>query len=356
MENSPIMFKSAVGGFDKKAVMSYIFELNESAQAAQKRLIEELEEVSRIRDDLEDQLNDVHKRMQRAQMDVRDLSDELAGEKSRTAELTELLENANADVDRLRQEIAQKDEEIRRLAAAGPNTVPQPVTTAPTPAPQPAPAVSASAAGASEEAKNTIEQLQQTVARLNSKLAQTNSELAQQRQIIVDKDAVVAEKDRLIAEKDQLLAQKGGQPVPVTAQPAPQPVATSSLSSADAQRLRELEQNKRQVEDKLREVDKASAQIGRILLDATGDAEKIRNEAQTEGERILYNANKEADGILFEARKKASSMEKKVESFYSDINHLQRQILEAAANMHSRAEQVGTIIGEAQGNFYSKTE
>lgn len=344
MENSPIMFKSAVGGFDKKAVMSYIFELNESAQAAQKRLIEELEDVTRSRDDLEDQLSDVHKRMQRAQMDVHDLSDELAGEKSRTAELTELLENANAEIDRLRQQIAQKDEELRRLEAAGGGAAALPPSTPP-------PAQATTVDG---DAQATIEQLQQTVARLNSKLALTNSELAQQRQMIAEKEQSLSEKDRQLAEKDSQLAQRASQPT--LTQPAPPPLATSSLSSADAQRLRELEQGKQQVEDKLREVDKASAQIGRILLDATADAEKIRIEAQTEGERILYNANKEADSIVFEARKKATTVEKKAESFYSDINHLQRQILEAAANMHSRAEQVGDMINEAKGNLYTKND
>lgn len=111
--DSPAMFKTAMGGFDKKAVMNYIFELNESNQAAQKRLTDQLEEAAQAREALEQQLAEANKKLLRVQSDLTGVQTELQGEKTRSGELAETVDTLNTELERQKELLIKRDDELR---------------------------------------------------------------------------------------------------------------------------------------------------------------------------------------------------------------------------------------------------
>lgn len=189
MDTSPIMFKAAINGFDKKAVISYIFELNETNQAAQKRLTEQLEQTRTDCRTMDQQLQDSQQQATKLASELELLSTELEGERTRTGEMAEQIEE-------LRQQIQSQQ--------------------------------------------------------------------------------------RLIDEKEQ---------------------------EAMGSRLSQTEMQGRfqQLEEKKLEVERASAQIGRLLLDATADGDRMRTEAQAEADDILERTRREAEEILAAARNEADA-------------------------------------------------
>lgn len=236
MDNNPTMFKTAVGGFDKKAVISYIFELNESAQAEQKKLKEQLEEAKQSRQTQHAELEAQNDRVLKLEAELKAVKNELSGEKSRVFELTD-----------------------------------------------------------------TVESL--------------NSEIEQQRLLIDKKEQLVRESTEQTGElKDRV----------------------DVLASREA------------------DIERASAQVGKLLLDAASDADRIRDEAKKEAEDIINTAHKDAEKIILDSETALQSVKSEFESYSGELQSLQDEMLRAIEALQQKAGSIGDIISDASSRLVEK--
>ena len=284
------MFKSAINGFDRKAVMSYIFELNESAQAVRKKLSEQLEEAVHAKEAMEQQFAENNQLVQRYKDERDSMASEIEGERTRCGELTEQLESLGAEIDRLKLAIAQKDEELETL----------------------------------------------------------RTQLAQQPQVQAPPPAA---------------------PQPAKEEPVkPQPVVQAAPAAAPL--TEDMQEKYREMEEKRLEVERASAQIGRLLLDATADADRKRTEGRIEAEQMLEKAKIEADDIVRSAKEEAgklmaearyqadkivvganASLEEANRKFAGIRQYMaaaQRTILGAICTMQDKAQSIGGIMDSVE--------
>ncbi len=110
MENNPGNLKSSMfGGFKKKDVLSYIFEINESSQEAQQKFTEQLDEVSRSRDELRYTVTELESRLHGLQAEMDEAARSLNLEQAKRLEAEEMLEKLRHDAQKL--EIASKEKE-----------------------------------------------------------------------------------------------------------------------------------------------------------------------------------------------------------------------------------------------------
>lgn len=118
METNPSMLKSSMfGGFKKKEVLSYIFELNESTQEAQQKFAEQIEELDRSRQDLIENVAELEARLASVQASLDDTSARLGRESARNAEISELLERLKAEAVKRDKDISEKESELLRITS-----------------------------------------------------------------------------------------------------------------------------------------------------------------------------------------------------------------------------------------------
>lgn len=118
MDNNPILLKSSMfGGFNKKEVLSYIFELNESTQEAQQRFAEQIEELSRSRDELLQSSGEFETRLKEVQAELDEALLKLEAETDRNAAAAETIERLNAELKKHDGNLEEKDGEVARFAA-----------------------------------------------------------------------------------------------------------------------------------------------------------------------------------------------------------------------------------------------
>lgn len=291
--DSPIMFKSAVGGFDKKAVISYIFELNENSQAAQKKLTAQLEEVTQAREALDKQLAEQSRRMQKLQADLEGLTSELSGEKARTGELTNMVDELNAEIKRLRAQLAQKEEEAQNVSQSG------------------------------GELNETIEGLR--------------AEIERQR-------AVIARKE----EEARNISHSGGQMNETIEGLRAEIERQRALVVRKEEEARNNLRASGEFAKKQAEIDRVSTQLGKLMLEAKTDAEHIRADAQMQAEGIVADAHYKAKGIIGNADRSISDVRRQFADFRAEIAGVQQDILSAVDTMRQKAEYVGDLMDSAE--------
>ena len=115
VENQPIFKTSLFGGFERQSVLNYIFELNNNAQAAQDRLSAQFEEVSAARERLSESIRGLEQKLSTAEKVRTELEEELSEEKTKRTEMNDMLDSLNAEIDRQKIIIAEKDAEINRF-------------------------------------------------------------------------------------------------------------------------------------------------------------------------------------------------------------------------------------------------
>lgn len=117
MENNPVLLKSSVfGGFKKKDVLSYIFELNETTQEEKQKLAEQLEELVQSRDNLAASAAEMEQRLAALQASLDDAQARLDEETAANARSIELIEMLRAEADRYENTVLQQNAEIARQA------------------------------------------------------------------------------------------------------------------------------------------------------------------------------------------------------------------------------------------------
>ncbi len=110
MESNPGNLKSSMfGGFKKKDVLSYIFEINESSQEAQQKFAEQLDEVTRSRDEMRYAVSELEARLRGMQAEMDEALRNLNLEQAKRLEAEEMLEKLKYDVQK--REIAFKEKE-----------------------------------------------------------------------------------------------------------------------------------------------------------------------------------------------------------------------------------------------------
>lgn len=115
MENQA--FKSTVfGGFDKKSVLSYIFELNENAQDAQQKLNDQIVEFTSSRDELSRKLEEAEAGLTAARSGLDEANARIDEEAKKNAELTSQIDRLKFENTKQKQIIENRDEEIARIS------------------------------------------------------------------------------------------------------------------------------------------------------------------------------------------------------------------------------------------------
>lgn len=118
MDNNPVFLKSSMfGGFKKKEVLSYIFELNESTQEAQQKFAEQVEELGRSRDELLKSSEEAEARLNKVQAELDEARLRLEDEEAKNSEYIDDIERLNAELEKHDADMAEKDGEIARFAA-----------------------------------------------------------------------------------------------------------------------------------------------------------------------------------------------------------------------------------------------
>jgi chromosome segregation ATPase len=113
MENNPGNLKSSMfGGFKKKDVLSYIFELNESTQEAQQKFAEQFEEMSRSRDDLRFAVSEMEGRLANLQTEMDAAARTLNLEQAKRQEAEAMLEKLRYDFQKRERELGEKEGEL----------------------------------------------------------------------------------------------------------------------------------------------------------------------------------------------------------------------------------------------------
>ncbi len=112
MENQTMLKKTAFGGFDRKSVLNYVYDINTSAKEAQDKLLAQLEEITSSREKVSESLREMETKLQQVQQERDDFSTELGSEKQRTGELAVMMDSLNAQIAKQERILAEKEEEI----------------------------------------------------------------------------------------------------------------------------------------------------------------------------------------------------------------------------------------------------
>lgn len=239
-----VVFKTAaVGGFEKKAVLDYIYQMNEEAEFAQLHLKERIEELEESQHSLEESLGLANNRVRTLERDYNNIAAELEAARN-----------------------------------AGP----------------PAPAVNP----ASEE----------LIVRLNEEIERQKA---------------------LLTEKDQELQQHVAQ-------------------------YHDLVERTRDLESRREEVEKASYQLGKVMLDARADAETISANAKEQAKDLLARTQEEADAQRAAAHQEA---EETVAAAKAEAEKLVADAQAEAGRLTSEAEESkNQILADTQAQVDATTE
>jgi chromosome segregation ATPase len=248
-----VVFKTAAfGGFEKKAVLDYVYGLTQRFEETQAKLEDQIAEISRDREDIRKELETARMDAQLLKTNAASVSAELEGERKHILELTELLSSQEEEIDRQKQLVAERSRQMDEYV------------------------------------------------RLNGEASEKN---------------------------------------------------------------RELEKTRREVEE-------ASAQIGRLLIDAHTDADRVQREAQEKAGAIVAQANAKAEEVLndagahaqktiadaeSEAKRMTESAQEAIDTAYekfsvfrTEVSGLQRQMLDTLEEIHFKAAGISSAIDDAQ--------
>lgn len=114
-QDSQIFLKPAVfGGFEKKAVLSYIFELNESTQDAQQKLSAQMEDLTKSRDAVSEELKSAELRFTDAQSELQEAKEQLSENAVKIAEADSRIQGLQDEIESLNDVITKKNADIAR--------------------------------------------------------------------------------------------------------------------------------------------------------------------------------------------------------------------------------------------------
>ncbi|MCL2056306.1 MAG: hypothetical protein FWH02_03680 [Oscillospiraceae bacterium] len=138
-------------------------------------------------------------------------------------------------------------------------------------------------------------------------------------------------------------------------------------------RSNEILESSKSLEKAKAEIEQASAQIGRMIIDtrtesertvqtAREKAEAVITEAKVKAEEIIAEADRNAQGIGEDAKQEALRMTddaqrsidrayEKYSVFRTDISHLQSIMVKALEEMHDKAGQLSAEIDETQNKM-----
>ncbi|MCL2035641.1 MAG: hypothetical protein FWG94_13065 [Oscillospiraceae bacterium] len=118
-KDEKILLKPALlGGFKRKAVLSYIFELNEATRDTEKNLSAQIEDLTKARDILSENLKEMGQKLSDAQNELQAANNQLSEQGIQLSKQGEesgaQVKSLKAEIDRLNRIIAQKDGDISR--------------------------------------------------------------------------------------------------------------------------------------------------------------------------------------------------------------------------------------------------
>ena len=118
-KDEKVFLKPALlGGFKRKAVLSYIFELNEATHDEKKKLSQQVEDLTKSRDVLSENLKEMGQQLSDAQNELQAAKSQLSEQRNQMSkqdgESGAQIKSLKAEIDRLNHAIAQKDGDISR--------------------------------------------------------------------------------------------------------------------------------------------------------------------------------------------------------------------------------------------------
>lgn len=115
MENNPALLKSSMfGGFKKKDVLSYIFELNEATQDEKQKLAEQIEELAQSRESLSESVSEMERQIAELKASLGDVTARLQEEIGKNAQYAELIDELKAETSKYENTVSQQNAEIAR--------------------------------------------------------------------------------------------------------------------------------------------------------------------------------------------------------------------------------------------------
>ena len=115
MDKQVVFKTTAFGGFEKKAVLDYIYKLNEDAEATQADLHQKLDSIAGERQSLSEAFERANQRISTLQQNLEDTGAELAGERSRGLEMGNLNEGLREELERDRAQLRQREEDLGKI-------------------------------------------------------------------------------------------------------------------------------------------------------------------------------------------------------------------------------------------------
>lgn len=115
MENNPALLKSSVfGGFKKKDVLSYIFELNEATQDEKQKLAEQIEELAHSRESLSESVSEMERQITELKASLNDVTGRFQEEIEKNARYAELVEELKSQASKHESIVSHQNAEIAR--------------------------------------------------------------------------------------------------------------------------------------------------------------------------------------------------------------------------------------------------
>ena len=115
MDKQVVFKTSAIGGFDKKAVLDYIYRLNEESSTIQTKMREEIDTLGKTRQSLEESIRQQNEKLLLLQRELDEVKDDISHERSQMNELI-------AENDGLQGEIMQQREQMAQVRRERENT------------------------------------------------------------------------------------------------------------------------------------------------------------------------------------------------------------------------------------------
>lgn len=257
MLDKQVVFKTnAFGGFDKKAVLDYVYTLNQRAEEAQARLEEHINSLAIERDELALKLENAKSEIFALKNNQSSVQEELEGERRRIAELNELVSALNEELQRQKDTVEEKDRAIREYTRL------------------------------SAEYSKKIDGLEKTR----------------------------AEVDHASAQIGKLLIE----------------------AHADADKVR----------------DNAHRNAGDIVAGAKTKADEILSDAEVQAKRVIAEAGQEAKLKTESAQRAVDLAYEKFSVFRSEISSLQKVILDSLEDIHFKAGTINEAINDAQNTIH----
>ena len=271
MDKQVVFKTSAVGGFNKKAVLDYIYRLNEESSTILTQVREENDELAKVRQSLEESVNQLNGRILTLQRELDEAKRAISRESSRANELA-------AENDVLQGEVLQQREQITQV---------------------------------------------------RRELGQCEHE----------KEEIVAKTRELQAHKDEAdIAVAGIGKIMLNAQID----ADRILSEANTQSDEIVSYAKAEAEELRGE---AQSMLENARADVNAEAERMRLEAQSEAGEILTNAEQRAKYLAKEADAAAHAISERFNSYSSLAEKIQASIAKMLADY---SEQSAALTKEMQ--------